>query len=437
MSREKIAANFLAERAVLGACLFSREKLADLSKILSPDDFYDMNNRIAYEIMLDMLEKDMPIDLVTFLEEAKKRGQYERLGGQPFVAELMMDISVIANTRYHANIMLEYSARRKLYDAGRVMSYHSADTGREVADLIAEAEGAISAISREEEKEPSPVKDALEAAYARIADTFQNGISKDAYFSSGLTDLDNIIIGFQPGSLNIIAARPSMGKTALALNIAQFGGNQTAPVLVFSLEMTAEQLAYRMIASEGALTLSELQTGTFGSLYDLQETVNALRERQIFISDNSTLSATDFRSECRRFKQKHPDLALIVVDYLQLMSATRRENRQYEITEISRMLKAVAVELKVPVIALSQLSRETEKRVEKKPQLSDLRDSGAIEQDADVVLLLYREDYYSGESSAMDSKADIRIAKNRNGETGACKLTFRREYARFVSYGEE
>ncbi|MBR6902205.1 MAG: DnaB-like helicase C-terminal domain-containing protein, partial [Synergistaceae bacterium] len=284
---------------------------------------------------------------------------------------------------------------------------------------------------------------AVENAASKIQDTYKNGISKDAYFSTGFIDLDGILIGFQPGSLNIIAARPSMGKTALALNIAQFGGDMEAPVLIFSLEMTTEQLAFRMLAAQGVLesgpTLTQLQTGTMSDeeVSILQENMNYLAERKIFISDRSALSITDFRVECRRFKQEYKDLALIVVDYLQLMTSGKKDNRQYEIAEISRALKSVAHELNCPVIALSQLSRETEKRVEKRPQLSDLRDSGSIEQDADVVLMLYREDYYSPEATDLDGVAEIKVAKNRNGMTGNCKLTFRREYSRFLNYGTE
>lgn len=427
--------NLRVEQAVLGACMLERDTLIEMSRTLTPDDFFSTSNRIAYKIMLEMLEADKPVDIATFMEEAEKKQVLNQLGGQPFIAELMKDMGVIGQVHYHAQILLEHSARRRLRDAGVMMAHNADNLSKDVNELMAEAESLIAGV-QQERSNVQPVRTALDAAYARIADTFTNGIPKDAYFSSGLMDLDALIVGFQPGSLNIIAARPSMGKTALAVNIAQFGGDQTAPVLIFSLEMTAEQLAYRMIASDGAATLTELQTGTMSNLDGVQRTVNELRQRKIFISDNSVLTATDFRTECRRMKQKYPDLALIVVDYLQLMTGNRRENRQYEITEISRMLKSVAAELKVPVIALSQLSRETEKRTEKKPQLSDLRDSGAIEQDADVVILLYREDYYSGESNETDSKAEIRVAKNRNGGTGACTLTFRREYARFVPYGE-
>ena len=242
--------------------------------------------------------------------------------------------------------------------------------------------------------------------------------------------------------------RPSMGKTALALNIAQFGGEEGVNhhVLFFSLEMSTEQLNHRILSAQTleigtGVKISDIATGTMSDydFFTLERAAERLQDRNIFIYDSSELTAMDFRTKCRRFKTRHPDLALIVVDYLQLMNAGRKgsENRQYEVAEISRVMKSVAVELSCPVIALSQLSRQTESRTDKKPQLSDLRDSGAIEQDADTVIMLFREDYYSDNENndVMNSVADLRIAKNRNGTTGLVKLTFQREYTRFMNYG--
>lgn len=434
-----------AEQAVLGACMLSNDALLTVSGILRAEDFYDVFNALTYRTMLDLLSAGKPVDLITFQEEAENRGIFEKLGGQPFLAELMSDLSPLANVEFHANIVKQYSLRRNLILTSDNLSRLAADSSRDLTEIFNDIEKSISDIRLDDKKSaPLPVKNAIENAFSKIQDTYQNGISNKSYFSTGLIDLDGIITGFQPGSLNIIAARPSMGKSALALNIAQFGGDMNAPVLIFSLEMTAEQLAFRMLAAQGALEngadLTQLQTGTMaeGQLMSLQDSVNYLAERQIFICEKALLTAADFRAECKRFKQAHEDLALIVVDYLQLMTSgkTAKENRQYETAEISRALKAVAVELNCPVIALSQLSRETEKRAEKKPQLSDLRDSGAIEQDADTVIMLYREDYYTTETTELDSLAEIKVAKNRNGMTGNCKLIFRREYSRFLNYGE-
>lgn len=434
-----------AERAVLGACLLSRESLMTAGGILKPEDFYITDYALVFRTLLEMLADDKTVDFVTFQEEAKNKKIFERIGGQPFLAELMSDVTTTANVEFHANIVKQYALRRNLILTSNNLSQLAADPSKDLTEILNTTEKAVSDISlNEKQNAPMPVKNALENAFSKVKDTYKNGISNKSYFSTGLIDLDGIITGFQPGSLNIIAARPSMGKTALALNIAQFGGDMNAPVLIFSLEMTAEQLALRMLAAQGALEngadLTQLQTGTMSEeqLMSLQEYVNYLGRRKIFICEKSALSATDFRAECRRFKQKYEDLALIVVDYLQLMTSgkTSKDNRQYEIAEISRALKSVAHELNCPVIALSQLSRETERRVEKKPQLSDLRDSGAIEQDADVVILLYREDYYQSERTDLDSIAEIKIAKNRNGVTGGCKLTLKREFSRFLNYGE-
>ncbi len=289
------------------------------------------------------------------------------------------------------------------------------------------------------------LRDLIAPAFKKIEDAYNSTGSSVTGFPSGFQDLDNLITGFQPGSLNILAARPSMGKTALALNIAQFGGGigNNPYILIFSLEMSAEQLVRRMFAAEAQVNMASMNNGTFGveDWDKLNSAAKFLSGRNIYINDDSDLSVMDFRTRCRRFKNRHPELALIIVDYLQLMSTgdRRPDSRQQEVSEISRLLKIVAREVECPVIALSQLSREAEKRTEKKPQLSDLRDSGAIEQDADIVMLLYREDYYTEKNPKPDqnSKAELRVAKNRNGSTGTCVLTFMREYTLFRSNIED
>ena len=300
------------------------------------------------------------------------------------------------------------------------------------------------------EKEKSglvSIEKTMPSVFAEIEE-LMSGRKKNAGYMTKLIDMDRILGGFQPGSLNIIAARPSMGKTALALNIAQFGSNtgETGNILFFSLEMSSKQLIHRMLSAQTlevgeGVEVSAIASGTLSGddVYALERAGEALQRRKIHMNDSSALSAMELRTKSRLFKMRNPDLSLIVVDYLQLMSSgsRRSENRQYEVAEISRMLKSTAVELNCPILALSQLSRETERRTEKKPHLSDLRDSGAIEQDADTVILLYREDYYgeNENNDALDSRADIRVAKNRNGETGMCHLLFRRNYTRFMNYG--
>ena len=433
-----------AEYAVLGACLFSSEALSTAMELLKPEDFYQPLNGKLFGIMTKMYAVNKPVDLVTVSNELKAQELYEPIGGMSFLAQVTTSVTTTAATSYHAEIVRDYALRRRMITAGETISRIAQKLDIEPSEIVAEAEAEILKASQNTESSSPISLEELSPSVLRNIDELRSGGSIKGYLS-GFKDLDNVLSGFQPGSLNIIAARPSMGKTALALNIAQFGGvkDSNPCVLLFSLEMSAEQLMQRMYAAESGVSLSSITEGRMSDedYYSLAEASDRLSKRRIFINDSSELSAVDFRTKCRRFKTRHPDLALIVVDYLQLMHTERKrnDNRQQETADISRMLKAVAIELECPVIALSQLSREVERRTEKKPQLSDLRDSGAIEQDADTVILLYREDYYDENKlyNSPDSKAELRIAKNRNGRTGVCALTFQREYTRFVNYVRE
>ena len=438
--------NLDAERAVLGACILSKEALGASIEILSANDFYDPNNKAVFEALLNMYINDKPVDFLTVSEEFKSLGIFNRLGGQPYLAELISLVSTTANAPYHAEIVKEHAIKRRLIEAGNAiinLAYNDQKSSREV---ITEAERLIfEAALNKSSSEFIRVSDLIAPAFTSIEERYKQTGSKMAGFSSGFPDLDAITGGFQPGSLNIIAARPSMGKTALAVNIAQFGGDgANLPVLIFSLEMSSEQLLMRMLAAESNVNLSQIFTGAMGK-NTFNAIINAgaeLSKKNIYLNDDSNLTTLDFRTRCRRFKTRHPDLALVVIDYLQLMSTGEHrinDGRQQEVSEISRTLKAVARELNCPVIALSQLSRETEKRNEKKPQLSDLRDSGAIEQDADTVILIFRQDYYgeNEQNDKVNSVADIRVAKNRNGRTGTCQLTFQNEITKFASHAKE
>ena len=447
MPDNMIPKNLQAEHAVAGACLLSPDALGTVSEILKPEDFYDDNSRIVYAVCLDMSLDNKPIDLVTFQDEAIKRNVFDRIGGQPFLAELVSDTMIVLNAGYYAEIVRGLALRRRIITAGQKITLLGISGKVSDDEIVGEAEKIILDASTEKDSSgPVSVQNAAISALAKINE-LKTGKRKNAGYLTKFMDLDRLIAGFQPGTLNIIAARPSMGKTALALNIAQFGEKLEAEkhVLFFSLEMSREQLIHRMFSAQTlefgeGVELSSITSGILSDYdsYALERASEAIQKSSIHIYDTPELSAMDFRTKCRRFKTRHPDLSLIVVDYLQLMSSGRKiENRQYEVAEISRVMKSTAVELECPVIALSQLSRETERRNEKKPQLSDLRDSGAIEQDADTVILLFREDYYSEteNNDLMDSKADLRVAKNRNGTTGLCHLTFQRKYTRFMNYG--
>ncbi|MBQ7152273.1 MAG: replicative DNA helicase [Synergistaceae bacterium] len=434
-----------AERAVIGAAILSKEALGSAIEILKPDDFADANNRMAFEVLLEMYSSNVAVDLVTFSEALKARGIFERLGGQPYFAELVSVLTTTANVGYHADIIREHAVRRRLIDAGEKIIALSQRTDKTTKDIIEEIERLIyEASQNKSSSEFRHVRELIAPTFVHIEDNYKNQGAKTSGYPTGFYDIDNYTGGLQNGSLIIIAARPSMGKTAFALNIAQFGGTEkNLPVLIFSLEMPADQLVLRMLAAESEQNLSELNKGDFktDTFEAVRKACDVVARKNIYINDDSNLTAIDFRTRCRRFKTQHPDLGLIIVDYLQLMSVGgpggRTDGRQQEVADISRMLKGVARELNCPVIALSQLSRAAEQRNEKKPMLSDLRDSGAIEQDADIVMLMFREDYYkTGEPEEEQSnKAEIRIAKNRNGSTGTVQLDFWRECTRFVNPG--
>ncbi|MBQ7168805.1 MAG: replicative DNA helicase [Synergistaceae bacterium] len=435
-----------AERAVLGSCLFSREALGTAIEILKPEDFYSPDNRKMFEVLSAMYTADKPVDFVTAQIELDSQGILETLGGQAFLAELAANVTTTSNAVYHAQIVRDNAVRRKLFFVGDALRGMVMNNSLSIAEIVEHAEKLIfEAAENKSASDFRHVKDIIGPVFVDVEERYRQNDDKTSGYPTGFADLDAYTGGLQPGSLNIIAARPSMGKTAFAVNIAQFGGGSAnRPVLIFSLEMPAEQLVMRMLSAEAKVNLSALAKGIFDTddFQRIREACDILARQNIFINDDSNLTAVDFRTRCRRFKTRYPDLALVIVDYLQLMSSGEKrlaDGRQQEVSDISRMLKASAREMRCPVIALSQLSRAVESRNEKKPQLSDLRDSGAIEQDADLVLLMFREDYYTENENndLQDSKADIRVAKNRNGSTGVFHLTFMREYTRFVNFGEE
>lgn len=438
--------NLEAERAVLGSCIIDRNALTITADMLRPDDFYEARHRALFDAIRSMHTEDKPVDYITLVDELTARDQFERLGGYMFLNELVTNVATTANVEYHAKIVRDMSIRRKIISAGESIMQMAGDSNKDIPAVLDAADKLLFDASRNKIiGEFHRMRDMLSPVFVGIQDRMKATGSLRTGYDTGFADLDALTGGLKPGSLNIIAARPSMGKTALALNIAQFGeaADSEAPVLIFSLEMPRTQLVQRMISAESGINLSSLIQGTFDAslFHHVKDACDVLSEREIYINDSTSLSAMEFRASCRRFKMRHPSLALVVVDYLQLMSyeEKRSEGRQQEVSDISRMLKATARELNCPVVALSQLSRQAENRTDKRPQLSDLRDSGAIEQDADVVMMLYREDYYTEhENNALtNSKADLRVAKNRNGGTGVVSLTFKREITRFFNYGEE
>lgn len=437
--------NVEAERTVLGSSLLSTEALETSIEILKPDDFSNNSNRLIFSAMLSMYSAGKPVDFITIADELQHNEILDRVGGQAYIIDLATAVTFTGNVAHYAEIVREYSTRRKIITAGERIARLASSYDKEIPAILEEAETTLFDAGQNRATRIPTIKEIISPVIKGLEDRMQDNGSRLTGYSTGFTDLDKFTGGLQHGSLNIIAARPSMGKTALAMNIAQFGGGpDNNPVLIFSLEMPAEQIVQRMIAAEANVDLSQLSRGLIDTAQfeTVRKACDTIARRSLFINDSTSLSAMDFRGRCRRFKNRHPDLALVVVDYLQLMSsgeqAARTANRQQEVSDISRMLKATAREMDCPVIALSQLSRQAENRTDKKPQLADLRDSGAIEQDADVVMMMFREDYYSeNENNELtDSVADIRIAKNRNGSTGVVHLTFRREITRFYNHGE-
>lgn len=440
-SADRVPPNNLdAERSVLGASLIDRDALLYAAETLRPEDFYDPRHTVAFDVMSDMASKDRSVDRITFMEELDRRALLERVGGNPFVVMLLDSVTTAANIEHHCTIVKEKSIHRELIKAGSDIVRMGFGEAEQTQDTLAEAERLVFEIAGQGAKTTfKDISAVILGKFEQIEASILNGSVSNG-ISSGFADLDKLTGGFQPGSLNIIAARPSMGKTAFALNIAQRAAlDSGVNVLMFSLEMSAEQLAGRLLSAEAMVNIRELeQTGNMkdDEWRALTNAAAKLSRSSIFIDDSSELSAMDLRSKCRRFFSKHRDeKAIVIVDYLQFMVDSRKfESRQVAVSDISRSLKSVAREFNVPVIALSQLSRDVEKRgTDKRPILSDLRDSGAIEQDADLVAFLYRSSYYQHDAESGDTTAELTIAKHRNGPTGKIDLVFHKEFSRFDS----
>lgn len=434
--------NLEAERSVLGSCLLDADALTAVMEGLSAEDFYDPRHRKAFEIMQSMTARSVAVDSLTFRDEIKKQSLEERLGGLSFITSLTEAVTTTANIDYHINIVRDKAIHRALIVVGSDITKLGFSDEIEVAEAIETAEHSVFEIARTgKTSNIRSTREVLTSAMSDIEKRLAGGLAITGV-PTGFKDFDSKSAGLQPGGLYILAARPSMGKTAFAINIAQNAAMQeNIPVLVFSLEMSAEQIVQRMLAAESEVNLKKLfetQRQQNREWEQLKTAARKIESAPVFIDDSSPLTTMELRGRCRRFFAKHGgEKGLIVIDYLQLMSVGRRiENRTQEVSEISRTLKSIAREFKVPVLALSQLSRDVEKRDKKRPQLSDLRESGAIEQDADMVIFLYREAYYNQENDSQDATAEAIIAKNRNGPTGKVDLVFLSDYAKFTGcYG--
>jgi len=424
-----------AEQSVLGSMLIDREAVSVAAEVLRKDDFYSEAHREIYEAMMNLYEAGKPVDLVTVVDELDQRGTMDGVGGIAYITDLSRFVPSTANVKYYINIVEEKSILRKLIQASGEIMKDSYEASDEVDDIINKAEKAIFDISQKKNNDSLvPLKTTLLEGYSRIEELYNNK-GRITGVPTGFMELDYKTSGMHPSELILVAARPAMGKTSFVLNIAQYAAiHAKVPVAVFSLEMSRDQLANRILCCEANVELQKIRTGELGE-EDWRRLVRAmapLSQAPIYIDDTPGISVMEMRSKCRRLKMEH-GLGLIVIDYLQFMSGRgKAESRQQEISEISRSLKVMARELSVPIIALSQLSRAPEARNDHRPMLSDLRESGAIEQDADVVMFLYRDEYYNPDSEEKNI-AEVIIAKQRNGPTGVVKLAWLGEFTKFAN----
>jgi len=432
-----------AEQSVLGGILLDTSAWDKVTDLLNETDFYRGDHRLIWRHIGRLNEQAKPVDVITLAESLESHGELEKAGGLSYLGSLVQNVPSAANIRRYAEIVRERAIMRKLVEVGSEIATSAYNpNGRDADQLLDEAESKVLQISEQGERGKqgfvaippllTQVVERIESLYSREDASEVTGIS------TGFTDLDAKTSGLQPGDLIIVAGRPSMGKTAFSMNIAETVALEGKPVAIFSMEMSGAQLAMRMIGSVGRLNQHTLRTGRLEDedWSRMTHALGLLNDAPIFIDETPGLNALELRSRARRLHRQNNGLGLVVIDYIQLMSSPAgkgSENRATEISEISRSLKSLAKELHVPVIALSQLNRSLEQRPNKRPVMSDLRESGAIEQDADLILFIYRDEVYNRDSQDK-GKAEIIIGKQRNGPTGTVNLTFRGEYTRFENY---
>jgi replicative DNA helicase len=429
-----------AEQSVLGAILIENEALIKALELLQVDDFYRESHRQIYAAMIGLYEKNTPVDQITLTEHLKQKNKLAEVGGLTYLAELADIIPTAANIEYYAKIVRQKAILRNLITSATGIVAKASAGEEEIEDILDFSEKTIFQIAENQIKASYfPLSKILQTTFKDIEQLYEKK-QLITGVPSGFTDLDSKTSGFQPSDLVIIAGRPSMGKTAFCLNIAQHAATvDQVPTVIFSLEMSKEQLAMRMLCSEARVDNHRLRSGHIAENEwgKLSMAAGRLAEASLFIDDTPGMSVFEMRAKARRLKAEH-GLGMVIVDYMQLMSGskTRSESREQEISEISRSLKALAKELNVPVLALSQLNRRLEDRSgeHKKPQMSDLRESGAIEQDADVILFIYRDEVYHPDKEESKGLAEIIIGKQRNGPIGEVPLTFLNQYTRFENH---
>ena len=433
--------NLEAEMALLGSILVDREMMATVAEIVDPPDFYAAMHETIYIALLSLYERGEPLDKITLSEELKRRGQLEKIGGLAYLTSLMDTVPTAASAEYYANIVREKSALRGLIHAGTQITRIGYEGEEDVEGSIDRSEQIVYEVGRRQQHGKfTPVAQMLKPVFDNL-DMLHSQHGDRTGITTGFRDLDDYTAGWQPGNLIIVAARPGMGKTSLALTMAAEGARiDGKPIAFFSLEMTNEELVQRLLASAGRLDSQKLKRGNIrdNEWTILSEAMSMLSTLPIYLDDSASVTVTEIRSRARRLKASSNGLGAIFIDYLQLVrpgQLAKGANRNEELSEICRTLKATAKDLEVPIIALAQLNRAVEARQDKRPLLSDIRDSGSVEQEADLVAFIYRDEYYNKET-AEPGVTELNLVKHRNGRTGTIKLLFQPEYTKFVSYAD-
>ncbi|MFJ7168546.1 replicative DNA helicase [Streptomyces globosus] len=425
-----------AEQSVLGGMLLSKDAIADVVEIIKGHDFYRPSHETIYQAILDLYAKGEPADPITVGAELTRRGEIGKVGGVSYLHTLVQSVPTAANASYYAEIVHERAVLRRLVAAGTKITQMGYAADGDVDEIVNSAQAEIYAVTEQRTSEDYlPLGDIMEGALDEI-EAIGSRSGQMSGVPTGFTDLDSLTNGLHPGQMIVIAARPAMGKSTLALDFARACSiKSNLPSVIFSLEMGRNEIAMRLLSAEARVALHHMRSGTMtdDDWTRLARRMPDVSAAPLYIDDSPNLSMMEIRAKCRRLKQRN-DLALVVIDYLQLMQSggsRRPESRQQEVSDMSRNLKLLAKELEVPVIALSQLNRGPEQRTDKKPMVSDLRESGSIEQDADMVILLHREDAYEKESPRA-GEADLIVAKHRNGPTATITVAFQGHYSRFV-----
>ena len=428
--------DLIAEQSVLGGMLLSKDAIADVVEILRERDFYRPAHELIYDAILDLYSRGEPADAITVSAELTKRGDIARAGGAPYLHTLISSVPTAANANYYAKIVREHAIMRRLVEAGTKIVQLGYSGEGEVDDAVDQAQAEVYAVTERRTSEDYVTLASLLPEALDEIEAISKGVGIEGV-KTGFRDLDALTHGLHPGNMIILAARPAVGKSTLGLDIARYASiHEGKTSVIFSLEMSRSEITMRMLSAEARVGLNNIRSGQLSDdeWAKLARRMGEISAAPLFIDDSPNLSMMEIRAKARRLKQRH-DLKLIVIDYLQLMTSGKRvENRQQEVSEFSRHLKLMAKELDVPVIAISQLNRSPEQRSDKKPMLSDLRESGSIEQDADVVILLHREDMYDSQNRS--GEADLIVAKHRNGPTRTITVSAQLHFARFTDMAQ-